>query len=435
MEPSQGQLAAAKSNAGSARRILFASIGSLGDIHPCIALGLELKSRGHTVNFATTEYYRDSIIAHGFGFHSLRPAWDPSNADLVARCEDLKRGPETLIRELILPHLEDTYKDLLSAAAGVDLMLAGELNYAAPLVAEKLHLPWVSIILSPISFFSAHDPSLLVNALFLIHLRHAGASINRTILNLSRVLSRHWFQPVRTLRKREGLHPKCDPLFGDKFSSHLTLALFSKHFAEAQPDWPAATLQPGFVFYDRSAMDAELSEALESFFDVPAAEAPLVFTLGSTATHNPGDFYKVSAAAAQRLDRRAVLVGAGERITSLSAEVLAVPYAPYSWIFPRASVVVHQGGSGTTAQALRARRPMLIVPYGWDQPDNALRTERLGCGIHLPRKDYTVESACAAITRLLDEPRFFDAAATIGPRVSAENALSTACNAVEQLLL
>ena len=77
---------------------------------------------------------------------------------------------------------------------------------------------------------------------------------------------------------------------------------------------------------------------------------------------------------------------------------------------------------------------MLIVPYGWDQPDNALRIERLGCGIHLPRKDYAIESASAAITRLLDEPRFRRNAAELGRRVSGEDSLFPACNAVEQLL-
>lgn len=434
MGPSQGQVAPATADGSSGKRILFASIGSLGDLHPCIALALELRRRGHIVSFATTEYYRDSITALGIGFHSVRPAWNPSSIDLIARCEDLKRGPEILIRELVLPQLNDTYNDLLSAGSGVDLMLAGELNYAAPLVAEKLHLRWVSIILSPISFFSAHDPSLLVNAPFLIHLRNAGARINRVILDFSRMMANRWWEPVRQLRKQERLRPECDPLFGDKFSAYLTLALFSKHFAAAQPDWPAKTLQPGFVFYDRPTMDAELTDALENFFNVPADKAPLVFTLGSTATHNPGDFHEVSAAVAQRLNRRAVLVGARDRVTLLSSEVLAVPYAPYSWVFPRASVIVHQGGSGTTGQALKAGRPMLVVPYGWDQPDNALRIERLGCGMHLPRKDYAIKSACAAIARLLDAPPFRTTAAELGLRVGAEDSLSPACDAVEQLL-
>ncbi|HWG16815.1 MAG TPA: glycosyltransferase [Acidobacteriaceae bacterium] len=159
-----------------------------------------------------------------------------------------------------------------------------------------------------------------------------------------------------------------------------------------------------------------------------------MFTQGSTAVHNPGDFYETSAEAAKRLERRALLVGASssERQTE---DLLWVPYIPYSHVFPRAAVIVHQGGSGTTGDALRAGRPMLVVPYGWDQPDNAMRIERLGTGLHLPRKRYTVDAATAAIKRLLDEPQFAAISAEIGSRVSEEDAVSSACNAIDALLI
>lgn len=433
MGPSQGQELGAPTP-GRGKRILFASIGSLGDIHPCIALGLELRQRGHFVSFATTEHYRSSITRLGFGFHAVRPDWDPTSSELIARCEDLKRGPETLIRELILPHLNDTYEDLLAAARDADLILSGELNYAAPIVAEKLNLRWASIILSPISFFSAHDPSLLVNAPYLIRLRNSGVFVNRAIIEVSRTITRNWWEPVRALRRREGLRVGCDPLLRDKCSERLTLALFSKHFAEAQPDWPANTVQPGFVFYDRPATEQTLIEAVQRFVGATEGDPPIVFTQGSTATHNAGDFYDISAEAARQLGRRAVLVGASDEPKLLRPNVLAVPYAPYSWIFPQASVIVHQGGSGTTGQALRAGIPMLIVPYGWDQPDNALRVERLGAGLHLPRRGYSAQSAAKAIRKLIENSRFADRAAALGEEIRAEDALTTACDAIEGIL-
>jgi rhamnosyltransferase subunit B len=415
------------------KRILFASIGSLGDLHPCIALALELRRRGHGVTIASTPFYRDNIETLGFDFAPLRPNWDPTDKDLIARCENLKRGPEVLFCDLILPHIRDTYADLMLAAANADLMIAGELNFAAPLVAEKLGLPWASAILSPCSFFSAHDPSFLVNAPYLIHLRKAGWIVNRMILNSSQPFIRHWWTPVRRLRKSEGLRTKCNPVFRDKFSSHLVLALFSKHLASPQPDWPVHTVQPGFVFYDRPEMDSNLRTALESFIAKSDAP-PIVFSLGSTAAHNPGQFYEVSISATKRLGRSAVLVGAGGAPTVIEPGILAVPYAPYSWIFPRAAAIVHQGGSGTTGQSMTAGKPTLIVPYGWDQPDNAMRIERLGAGLHLPRKAYIVDNAAEAIRRLLTEPQFAEKAAKIGQEIRAEDAASLACNAIERLL-
>ena len=415
------------------KRILFASIGSLGDLHPCIALALELRRRGHAITIASTAFYRREVASLGFDFAPLRPNWNPTDKDLIARCENLESGPEVLFRELILPHLGDTYADLMLAASSADLMIAGELNFAAPLVAEKLDLMWASAILSPCSFFSAHDPSFMVNAPYLFRLRNAGPTINRLILNASQPFIRHWWAPVRHLRRAEGLKTKCNPVFRDKFSPHLVLALFSKRLAAPQPDWPADTVQPGFVFYDQPEMDAQPKAALTEFV-ADIGDPSLVFTLGSTAAHNPGNFYDVSIAAAKRLGRRAVLVGASQSPKIMEPGILAVPYAPYSWIFPRAAALVHQGGSGTTGQSMRAGKPTLIVPYGWDQPDNAIRLEREGAGLHLPRKAYSVENATDALRRLLTEPQFAEKAAKIGQEIRAEDAVSLAGNAVERLL-
>jgi UDP:flavonoid glycosyltransferase YjiC (YdhE family) len=137
------------------------------------------------------------------------------------------------------------------------------------------------------------------------------------------------------------------------------------------------------VFFDRGSADVEEPAELEAF--LAAGDAPIVFTLGSTAVHNPGNFYKASVTAVRMLERRAVLIGAKGFSGIDSAEVLTVPYAPYSRIFPWAAAIVHQGGSGTTGQALLAGHPQLIVPYGWDQPDNGARVVRLGVGLCLAR--------------------------------------------------
>lgn len=153
---------------------VFAAIGSLGDLHPCLALALELRRRGHSVKIASTEGYHGKVEEHGVSFHAMRPNWKPNDQELIRRCEDLRTGPAVLYRKLILPHLRDTYDDLLFACADADLMIAGELVYAAPIVAERLGMHWVSSILSPSSFFSSHDPSVLVTVPGLIRLRKAG---------------------------------------------------------------------------------------------------------------------------------------------------------------------------------------------------------------------------------------------------------------------
>jgi rhamnosyltransferase subunit B len=416
----------------SPRRILFATIGSLGDLHPCLALALELQRRGHHVTIAATEIYRPRIESLGITFHPMRPHWDPADREIIRRCSDLKRGLEVLYRELMLPHLKETYEDLLPIAAQSDLLIAGELVYAAPLVAEKLNSRWVSLLLSPLSFFSAHDPSMTVNLPLLIHLRKLGPSAYRLGLDTCRLAVRHWSNPVRQLRREQGLRAQCDPVFKDKFSPYLVLALFSSCLAAPQPDWPPQTKQPGFIFFDSHWHDAAHPAQLAKF--LAAGDPPVVFTQGSTVAHDPGKFYEVSAEAATRLGRRAVLIGIDSLPGENSPNLLALRYAPYSEIFPHGSVIVHQGGVGTTGQALRAGRPMLIVPYGWDQPDNAMRVERLGAGLHIRRTKYTAKSAAAAINRLFTEPSFPTRAGEAAACIHRESALSSAINSIESLL-
>ena len=431
-------------------KILFATIGSLGDLHPCLALGLELERRGHAVTIAATPYYREKVETCGIAFMPLRPDWDPTSGDLIAQCANVRRGPEVLLRRLILPHLRDSYSDLLNAARGADLMIAGELVYAAPLVAEKLRLPWASAILSPCSFFSAHDPSVLVTAPELMLLRKAGVGVNRAIVNFSRFMTESWWKPVRALRHHEGLGPGRNPLLDDKFSRDLVLALFSRALAKPRPDWPPQTVQPGVVFFDRphhgvpiggslpmgcsSAPSIPNTDSADLARFLQGGEPPIVFTQGSTAVHHPGEFYSVSIEAARRIGRRALLIGADPAFSPTAPDLLSVRYAPYSAVFPHAAVIVHQGGSGTTGQAMQAGRPQLFVPFGWDQPDNAARLTRQGCSLTLARSRYTPGRAARMLARLIAEPHFQQRAASLQKEMQVEEGLSTACNAIEQLL-
>lgn len=422
---------AATPSSGPAR-ILFATIGSLGDLHPCLALALELKRRGHKITVASTEFYRSKVESLGIGFHPIRPNWNPTETEFVRECENLKHGFEVLYRNWILPHLRDTYEDLLAAASATDLMIAGEVNLAAPLVAEKLGLRWISAILSPASFLSARDPSVLVNAPWLFPVRKAGWPVYRAVLNFGRLQTRHWWNPVRQLRRQLQLSPACDPVFRDKFSPHLVLALFSSLLAEPQPDWPGGTRQPGFVYFDRGGPAEEEDSELAAF--LRAGDPPIVFTQGSTAVHNPGGFFEIGAEAAKRLNRRALLIGTPASPGAKSGQILALPYAPYSRIFPHAAVIVHQGGSGTTGQALRAGRPQLIVPYGWDQPDNAARIQRLGAGLHIPRLAWSACTATVALDRLLQHAHFSQRATELGAQIQAEDGLTAASDAIELVL-
>jgi len=286
-------------------KIVLATIGSLGDLHPMIALGLELKTRGHEITVVAMEFYREKIETSGFRFSPLRPHLDINDRELAREIMNARKGPEILIKEVIFPQLKGMFDDLMAATEGADLMVTGEVVYVARSVQEKTGIKWISTSLAPISFFSAHDPSVYPTAELLEYLRPLPVGFHQALFKFMRWTISDWFEQYREFRRGIGLDEEHDPIFFGKNSKLLHLAMFSKVLAKPQPDWHRPTLQTGFCFYDgQDYFDAP--EGLQEFLD--AGEPPIVFTLGSAAVMDARDFFEESAKAAKALKRRAVLI-------------------------------------------------------------------------------------------------------------------------------
>jgi rhamnosyltransferase subunit B len=415
------------------KRIVITSIGSLGDIYPYLALARRLMDRGHEAIFATSAYYRPLIEGEGVAFRPVRPDIDPEDRAMIRRVMEPKRGAEILIREGLLPHLRHAYADLTAAAHGADLLVTHPITFAGPLVAERHQIPWVSTVLAPMSFFSVYDLPVFPHLPWLARLYRARPGLSRALMHVGRWMTRSWTAPIRQLRDELELPARGHPLHEGQFAPGLTLALFSRVLADPQPDWPPHTRVTGFVFYDGPN---RLPPEVEQF--LAAGPAPLVFTLGSSVVSAAGRFYQESVEAVRRLGCRAVLL-VGTDPQNLPAEplpegVLAVPYAPHGSLFPRTQAIIHQGGIGTTAQALRAGHPMLVVPHAYDQPDNASRAVKLGVARTLSPKHYMATWVAMELQALLAEPSYAQRAAEVGRIVQAEAADQQDCDAIEAYL-
>jgi rhamnosyltransferase subunit B len=416
------------------RRIVLTTFGSLGDLHPFIAVALGLQEHGHEAIIATSAYYRQKIEALGIGFRAVRPDHPAPeiDPDLMRRIMDRRTGSEFVIREF-MSVLRESYEDTLAAAEGADLLVSHMLTFTTRLVAEKKGIPWASTVLQPLGLLSASDPPVFPQVPFLAKLRFLGPAFHRLFFRCGKWSIRSWFEPWHRLRAEVGLPPTSDtPLFEGERSALLVLALFSKLLADKQPDWPPQTVITGFPFYDGGGrLPAELAGFLGK------GPPPIVFTLGSSAVEVAGPFYEHSVTAAKRLGRRAVIIvgkNARHRPASLPDGVIACDYAPFSELFPRAAVIVHAGGVGTTGQAMRSGRPMLVVPYAHDQFDNAARVARVGIARTIPRPRYTPTRVAAELRQLLDNPMYAERTSGTGERLRQEDGVRSACDALEELL-
>jgi UDP:flavonoid glycosyltransferase YjiC (YdhE family) len=386
-------------------RFLFSTAGSLGDLHPYIAVGRALIARGHAAVIGAAEDYRGAVEAAGVEFAAVGPSLAVFGGyeRLVPEIFAARNGPEYLIRKLVMPHLRAAYDDQWQAAARADVLVSHPLAMTLPLVAQRRGLRWVATVLAPMSFLSAHDPPVIPGAEWLRALDVFGPRAYAALFGLVKRTVRRWEEPLAQFRAELGLPPMDRAaIFDGQFSPLLNLALFDAVLGRPQPDWPARTMLCGSPTFDGSMPDDAVVQTFERFLADGAP--PLVFALGSSAVWAAGDFWEHAAAAAQSLERRAILVTGPRRPERLPPGVCALPYLPYSRVFPRAAAIVHSAGIGTLAQALRSGQPQLLVPVAFDQPDNARRARALGVGRVLPFRKVNAQALTSELQRLLDQP-------------------------------
>src|SRR5947209_3105941 len=230
-------------------RVVLHTFGSFGDIHPYMAIALELKRRGHAPLVATAEVYRDKVNAADLDFAPVRPDVGEllRRPEVVEKIWHSRTGPEFLIREYLLPALDQSFDDLLAACRDADFFLSHPAGYAGPVVAEVMKLTWLSVALQPVILASAYDMPLIAGIPMLNRIYEISGGAGRVVVAAAKKFAMRWAKPIQELRTRAGLAAsKANPLFEGQFSPHGTLALFSPHFAAPQRDWPPNTHATGF---------------------------------------------------------------------------------------------------------------------------------------------------------------------------------------------
>jgi rhamnosyltransferase subunit B len=418
--------------------IVLATIGTLGDLHPFIALGRALAARGVAVVIATAADYRPKVERAGLAFRPVRPSFADMERQLgMNRAEVTRlvlRRSDFLFRKLIVPSVRMSYEDMLPIIEGADLVLTSTLSFGARLACERHGVPWIGIVLQPLMFFSAYDPPVIPGAEWLRGLfRRLGPSATGRVLGIVKRAVGGLLGPVHALRSEIGLAPsRTNPLFEGQFSAGGAIGLYSTVLGDIRADYPRPSAIVGFASFDsadggEAALEAELQDFLA------AGPPPLVFTLGSLVVNSPGSFYHESVGAARRLGMRAVLL-VGEQTrnahTLRAADVCVCAYAPHSLLFPRAAAIVHQGGVGTLAEALRSARPHLVVPFFADQLDNAARAVRLGVARSLTPAGYTAAAAARELALLTTRDEFRARARDVRELLNREGGAAEAADVV-----
>lgn len=194
------------------------------------------------------------------------------------------------------------------------------------------------------------------------------------------------------------------PLFTAYLSPHAlqegvganALGFFPGWFGPA--DWPDDFAAAGFPLFDDALIPPLPAEVERFLADGPP---PVIFTPGSFMRKS-AQFFQASLEACQRLQARAIFLTpyADQIPVNLPPSIRHDSYVALQRLAPRGAALVHHGGIGTTAQALRAGIPQLVTPVFFDQPDNARRIAALGVG--RPVQAYNAAAVAQQLANLLD---------------------------------
>lgn len=152
------------------------------------------------------------------------------------------------------------------------------------------------------------------------------------------------------------------------------------------------------------------------------------------AERDPEATIAVVIEALARTGQRGILQGSlSTQRAELPAEVLAIEAVPHDWLFPQMAAAVHHGGAGTTAAALRAGLPSVIVPVFGDQPFWARRVRALGVGPPpIPRNRLTADRLSQAIRVILTDASLRERALALAERIRSEDGVTRAVEAFER---
>ncbi|MFD9277290.1 glycosyltransferase [Streptomyces mirabilis] len=400
-------------------RILIAAAGSRGDVAPYTGLGAELRRAGYDVVLATTDTFAPLVRDAGLEFRSLP-------ADLRVR------GGVTGKRELMrtaaafITELGQGFADAMDE--GADLLLLS--TTTAPLgwhLTEATGTPSLGVYLQPTAPTGDFPPVVTGS-------RSLGRLANRATGRFAlRMADRVYEQAVAKLRHRLQL-PAASPSEMRRRQERVNWPIlhgFSTALVPRPSDWRPGLEVVGNWWPHHDAAE-RLPTDLEDF--LRAGPRPVLIGFGSMASGDGERLSEIAVRALRRAGLRGILQAGSAGLAADGEDVLTIGDVPHALLFPRLAAVVHHGGAGTSAAALRAGVPAVTVPVTADQPFWAGRLAALGAATDpIPFRSLTAERLADSLDQVVKQQAHSRAAARAAQHLVTENGEGQALKAIQRL--
>jgi rhamnosyltransferase subunit B len=411
-------------------QFIISALGSYGDVHPMVGLGMALAARGHDVKIITNPYFEDVVTGAGL---KLLPLGTREEYIELTQHPDLWhpiRGPKLVLSYMGGAGVRPLFELAMQSHVPCDTVYcAHTLDLGGRVAAEMRDIPVASVVLAPSTMWTIHDSPRLKGALL-------GPGVPKWLKRFQFWMSDTMFVlplmgELNELRRELRL-PPVKRLFGRWLhDTDMILCLFPDWFGMLQPDWPSNTRTVGFPLWD--AHD-EVPDSPEARQFLAAGSPPIAFSPGS-ANREAHQFFEAAVDACQRLGRRGILLTKYDHQlpANLPGTIRHFGFLPLSRLLPHMAALVHHGGIGTCAQGLAAGVPQLVRPMSFDQFDNSRRLMRLGVSEEISVQRFRGRTAAESLKRLLDSPDVAENCREYAKRCDGPAARTTACEALEQL--
>lgn len=381
------------------RVLIIATGGAGGDLQPLLAAALALHERGHEVHFAGDRSVDRAVTHLGIAVDLL-----PDELDL---------GPR-----------------LVAAVRDAMLATSGDLAAAGPLLQESMGA-WAREVSEPVAaLIKRADPSAVITSLFGVEVvADAAPACPWAVVNSTFYIGPNPPRPVE-----QDIGPRALPLV-TRYAALLGSADLVLHATDRVFDFDFAGLPPRHHYVGPLGIWEPPSEP-PAYLKEPGDPWVLV-----TISSQLGDDLPLAEMALEALAdmpvRVALTIGPGHdprEVSSVPPNAHIEQSIPHSVVLDRASLLVSHAGHGSVMKALWHATPMVLVPWGRDQPGVAARAQALGVAEVVPREVASAETLAAGIARVLASTAQRDAAATHGPRLRAQDPPTLAASLVESLL-
>ena len=395
-------------------RCVVTSFGSAGDFLPTLALAAALRRRGHDVRFVANPFYESRVRHAGL---ELIPAGE--YYDLYRRLEQNPSYADAsnagaLLRDLVAPNVAATYpviRDLLRAEP-IDAVVANDASFGALWAAREHDVPSVLTHASPMIWMSWRAPIVVGDGLLPPFLAPPATVAARALMN--------WYVTrfLRPVAQAMGTSLTDVSFAATERMAAIRIGLWSPLLRGPVANDPPNGTICGFTRSsgfggEQPGLPPEVDEFLR------AGAPPVVVGLGSAFALIAGQVLTNIAEACAERGHRCLIIGhpTGARFPD---NTLAVRYAPYDQVFARAAAVVVHGGAGTTGEALRSGRPIVGVPFAYDQFGQCAAIARLGVGVRVPVAKRGRDDFARIISQLVSDDSIRSRAAACGSRFAAE---------------